>query len=72
MKVTTQTANNLGELTAEQAEAYEAMEGMQQNLVGDTRREELRTLYNLNSSGAKHALTEIGASSGPQAVALTQ
>ncbi len=72
LKVTTQTANNLGELTAEQAEAYEAMEGMQRNLVGDTRREELRTLYNLNSASAKNALTEIGVSSGPQAVALTQ
>ena len=72
LKVTTQTANNFGEMTAEQAEVYDAMEGMQKNLVGDARREEMRTLYNLNSSGAKNALTEIGASSGPQAVALTQ
>lgn len=72
LKVTAHSANNLGELTAEQADAYDAMEGMQKSLVGDVRRNEMRSLYSLSPSAAKRALTELGSSGGVQMAALTQ
>ena len=72
VKVKTSSANNLGAMTAEQAEAYDAVEAMQKGLVGDARRNELRTLYSLNPSAAKHALTGVGSSASPQAASLVQ
>ncbi|SFW62473.1 autotransporter outer membrane beta-barrel domain-containing protein [Selenomonas ruminantium] len=70
--VTAQAANNLGEMTAQQAEAYEAMNAMQQSLKGDKRRDEMRSLYSLNANDAKHALTQISASAGLQMVSMVQ
>ena len=72
VKVTAQAANNLGEMTAQQAEAYEAMDAMQKILQGDKRRNEMRSLYTLNDTGAKQALTEISSSAGPQMVSMVQ
>jgi hypothetical protein len=72
VKVKTYSANNLGAMTTEQAEAYDAVEAMQKGLVGDARRNELRTLYSLNPSAAKHALTGVGSSAAPQAASLVQ
>ncbi|SFT39534.1 Uncharacterized conserved protein, contains a C-terminal beta-barrel porin domain [Selenomonas sp. GACV-9] len=72
LKVRTHSANNLGEMTAEQADAYDAMDAMQKSLVGDTRRNEMRNLYSLSPSAAKHALTGIGSSAAPQMASLVQ
>ncbi|WP_029544661.1 autotransporter domain-containing protein [Selenomonas sp. AB3002] len=72
VKVTAHSANNLGEVTAEQAEAYDAMNAMQKKLVGDARRNEMRSLYSLDSSAAKSALTELGSSAAPQMTSLVQ
>ncbi|MBQ5502795.1 MAG: autotransporter domain-containing protein, partial [Selenomonas sp.] len=72
VKVTTQAANNLGEMTAQQTEAYEAMDAMQKILQGDKRRNEMRSLYTLNDTGAKQALTEISSSAVPQMVSMVQ
>ncbi len=72
VKVTAHSANNLGELTTAQAEAYEAMEGMQKRLVGDARRDEMRVLYNLNPSDAKRTLAESASSDAPQMASLVQ
>ena len=72
VKVTAHAANNLGEVTAEQAEAYDAMNAMQKKLVGDARRNEMRSLYSLSPAAAKSALTEIGSSAAPQMASLVQ
>ena len=72
VKVKTSSANNLGAMTAEQADAYDAVETMQKGLAGDARRNELRPLYSLNPSAAKHALTGVGSSAAPQAASLVQ
>ena len=72
VKVTAHSANNLGELTAEQADAYDAMDAMQKKLVGDARRNEMRPLYSLSPAAAKGALTEIGSSAAPQMTSLVQ
>ncbi|WP_029541619.1 autotransporter outer membrane beta-barrel domain-containing protein [Selenomonas sp. AB3002] len=72
VKVRTYSANNLGELTAEQAEVYDAMETMQKSLLGDARRNEMRSLYSLSPSAAKRAFTEISSSSAPQMASLVQ
>ena len=72
LKVTAHAANNLGEMTAVQSEAYEAMDAMQKNLVGDGRRNEMRALYSLNSSEAKSALAELASSDVPQMASLVQ
>jgi len=72
VKVTAQAANNLGEMTAQQAEAYEAMNALQQSLKGDDRRAEMRPLYSLNANNAKQALMEISSSTGPQMVSVVQ
>ena len=72
LKVTAHSANNLGEMTAEQADAYDAVEAMQKSLAGDARRNELRTLYSLSPAAAKESLTEIGSSASPQMAALVQ
>ena len=72
LKVATASANNLGEMTAVQAEAYEAMEAMQKNLVGDARRDEMRSLYSLAPSAAKRTLAEVASSNAPQLAILVQ
>ena len=72
VKVKTSSANNLGAMTAEQADAYDAVETMQKGLAGDARRNELRPLYSLNPSAAKHALTGVGSSAATQAASLVQ
>ena len=72
LTVTAYSANNLGELTAEQADTYDAMARMQKKLVGDAQRNEMRNLYSLSPSTAKYALTEIGSSGSEKMAALTQ
>lgn len=72
LTVTAYSANNLGELTAEQADTYDAMARMQKKLAGDAQRNEMRNLYSLSPSTAKYALTEIGSSGSEKMVALTQ
>ena len=71
LTVTAYSANNLGELTAEQADTYDAMARMQKKLVGDAQRNEMRNLYSLSPSTAKYALTEIGSSGSEKMAALT-
>ena len=72
LTVTAYSANNLGELTAEQADTYDAMARMQKKLAGDAQRNEMRNLYSLSPSTAKYALTEIGSSGSEKMAALTQ
>ncbi|SEH43273.1 S8 family serine peptidase [Selenomonas sp. KH1T6] len=72
LTATTVTANNMGNMTAEQAEALEAMDDMQKGLSGDSRKEEMRTLYSFGASDAQKALMEVIASEGPDLAVLPQ
>ena len=71
LRVSTVTADNLGESTSAQRETMAAMNSMYQNLP-DARREEMRTLYQLEPDSAKSALTDIGASRAGEAMNLVQ
>ena len=72
VKVTAHSANNLGELTAEQADAYGAVDAMQKSLAGDARKNEMNSLYRFSPEAAKNALTELGSSAAPQMASLVQ
>ena len=63
ISVTAKAENNLGELTAEQMQSFNALNKMNANLQNDSRKSELRTIYNLDGETAKTALSEIGNSS---------
>ncbi|MBE6106545.1 autotransporter outer membrane beta-barrel domain-containing protein, partial [Anaerovibrio lipolyticus] len=65
--VHTVAANNLGDITSDQLETYDAMKHMVEHLsaTGDSRVNEMRTLYNLDNKEAKEALTALSSSPVP-------
>ena len=71
LTATAVAANNLGAMDGRQEETYWAMNAMYKNLDAN-RREEMRTLYNLDATGAKKALSEISSADAPQIMSLVQ
>ena len=63
ISVTAKAENNLGDLNSEQMQSFFALNNMNANLKNDSRKSELRTIYNLDGENAKTALSEIGNSS---------
>ncbi len=59
--VTTNPANNIGSLSGDETESLIAVSNMNENLTnsGDSRVNELRTIYNLDSEDAKKSLNEM-------------
>ncbi|MBO6305025.1 MAG: autotransporter domain-containing protein [Selenomonadaceae bacterium] len=73
--ITATEANNLENPSSEQNEMYNAMTAMRRSLksAGNTGGlNEMRALYNLNSTSAKQTLTDIGGSSAADMAAVTQ
>ncbi len=71
LTATAVAANNLGEINSRQEETYRAMNVMYKKLDAN-RREEMRSLYNLDAAGAKKALSEISSADAPQVMSLVQ
>ena len=71
LMATAVAANNLGAMDGRQEETYWAMNAMYKKLDAN-RREEMRTLYNLDATGAKKALSEISSADAPQIMSLVQ
>lgn len=71
LTATAVAANNLGAMDGRQEETYWAMNAMYKKLDAN-RREEMRTLYNLDATGAKKALSEISSADAPQIMSLVQ
>ena len=71
LMATAVAANNLGAMDGRQEETYWAMNAMYKNLDAN-RREEMRSLYNLDAAGAKKALSEISSADAPQIMSLVQ
>ena len=68
-------ANNLGDMTDNQSQTYNAMNNMRKNMqsADDTAGlDEMRPLYNLNATNAKSALSDIGNSAAADMAAVTQ
>ncbi|ORT98934.1 hypothetical protein D081_2299 [Anaerovibrio sp. JC8] len=74
IKVQTTAANNLGPIDNTQQQAYDAMTDMQMYLSakGDSRVNEMRPLYSMDSNEAKEALTAIASSPVPNTMNLIQ
>ena len=72
ISVTAKAENNLGALTAEQAQTYNAVSNMYAALQGDDRKAELRTVYNLDAENARQALDQIGNSDAAQMMSAAQ
>ncbi|MCR5176894.1 MAG: autotransporter domain-containing protein [Anaerovibrio sp.] len=72
ISVSVSAANNLGDISDQQLDTYNAMRDMLQSLSGDSRRDEMRSLYSLNPSDAKAALSAIGENGGLQMTAIAQ
>lgn len=66
------SANNLGNLNRTQYDAYDAVENMNYNLQNDSRREQLRPIYNFDAENAKIALESLGKSPVPQMMSHAQ
>uniref|UniRef100_UPI0026ECF46B autotransporter outer membrane beta-barrel domain-containing protein n=1 Tax=Anaerovibrio lipolyticus TaxID=82374 RepID=UPI0026ECF46B len=66
--------NNMGPLTEEQSRAFDAMNNMAQSLsdAGDSRVNDMRPLYAMDSSEAKTALTGLGSSPVANNMVMTQ
>ena len=71
LTATAVAANNLGAMDGRQEETYWAMNAMYKNLDAN-RREEMRSLYNLDAAGAKKALSEISSADATQLMSLVQ
>ena len=71
ISVKTIMADNLGEASSAQRETMTAMNRMYHNLP-EARREEMRTLYNLEPESAKEALTDIGSSRAGETLSIVQ
>ena len=68
-------ADNLGDMTDNQSQTYNAMNNMRKNMqsAGDTAGlDEMRPLYNLNATNAKSSLSDIGNSAAADMAAVTQ
>ncbi len=74
LRVQTAAANNLGPIDSTQQQAYDAMTNMQLHLSarGDSRVNEMRPLYSLDSKEAKDALTALSSSPVPNTMNLIQ
>ena len=72
ISVTAKAENNLGELTSEQNQSFNAVSRMFTNLQNDGRKSELRTIYNLDGETAKNALEQIGNADASQMMSATQ
>ena len=72
ISVTAKAENNLGALTAEQAQTYNAVSNMYAALQGDDRKSELRTVYNLDAENARQALDQIGNSDAARMMSAVQ
>lgn len=72
ISVTAKAENNLGALTAEQAQTYNAVSNMYAALQGDDRKSELRTVYNLDAENARQALDQIGNSDAVRMMSAVQ
>ena len=72
MKFTSQYSDNLGELSASQREALGAVNAMLASLNQDSRKSELRKIYNLDAGSTKTALDQIGSSPAPQMMSAVQ
>ncbi|WP_177205960.1 autotransporter outer membrane beta-barrel domain-containing protein, partial [Succiniclasticum ruminis] len=72
--VTGKAANNLGKTDAVQAETYDAMMSMYNNLTakGDARRNEMRPLFTLTPGETKKAFSAISSNASPKSMALAQ
>uniref|UniRef100_UPI0026EEA6AE autotransporter outer membrane beta-barrel domain-containing protein n=1 Tax=Anaerovibrio lipolyticus TaxID=82374 RepID=UPI0026EEA6AE len=72
--VQTEVANNLGDTTSDQLETYDAMKHMFEHLsaTGDSRVNEMRTLYSMDNNEAKEALTVLSSSPVPNTMNLIQ
>ena len=70
--VTAQTANNVGNLNRRQSEALNAADDMSRNLLNDSRREQLRPLYDADSATAAEILDQLGTSNAPQMMSHVQ
>lgn len=71
LTATAVAANNLGAMDGRQEETYWAMNAMYKQLDAN-RREEMRSLYNLDAAGAKKALSEISSADATQLMSLVQ
>ncbi len=60
IQTTAHAANNLGRMSSTQAVGFDAANDMATALVGDTRREQLRSLYNFDAATARTALEQMG------------
>ena len=72
VKFTSQYSDNLGELSASQREALGAVNAMLASLNQDSRKSELRKIYNLDAGSTKRALDQIGYSPAPQMMSAVQ
>ena len=72
ISVTAKAENNLGALTAEQTQTFNALNNMNANLQGDSRKAELRTVYNLDAEKARQALDQIGNTDAAQLMSAAQ
>ncbi|ORT98960.1 hypothetical protein D081_2325 [Anaerovibrio sp. JC8] len=74
IKVQTTAANNLGSMDGNQQETYGAMTDMYQHLssTGDSRVNEMRPLYSLDSNSAKEALSSLSSNASAQSMSMAQ
>jgi len=72
--VTGKAANNLGEMDSTQAETYDAMMEMYDSLTesGDSRRNEMRSLFTLTPSETKKVLSSLASNTAAKSMALAQ
>ena len=72
--VHTVAANNLGDLSDAQQTAFDRMNNMVQSLSAakDSRLDEMRALYSMDSTSAKAALSAVGETTAPQTISSVQ
>ena len=68
---TAKAANNVGELNAQQAAAFNSVKNMSTNL-SDDKKSEILPIYALNEEGAGRALSQIGNNDAAQMISATQ
>lgn len=72
LTVTTHESNNLGDLEPQEAETFNAMNNMLENLEDEGQQDEMRDLFNLTPSEAKKTLTEISSNDSAQVMSVAQ
>lgn len=71
LTVTTHEANNLGSLSSQESETFDAMRNMYEKL-DEPKQGEMREFYNLSPSEAKETLTQIGSNDSAQIMSVAQ